>query len=446
MHALRPPKPGGFSELDACAARQHPQVSFAAQSTALPRSQDVHFIWGCIWGLGLRLGFAASPQRIRLAPALRNALPRRIHSPCIRLGLHSRPAKSSAMLSAPGRERRAKSRAPLPCCAAPTLVMSPQMWRAPQSEATATPPGRCAGKPACKPHMACHVALPHARPASFTRCVRVAQQQLLVAHPVRRRAAGPAQVRAAAWAWRRRAAPRAPTRAPCRRCWSGTRSCCRASRARRRSRWATRSGARVAARFSSPSRLRSRAAFARPAFLAFPDLLTRFRPEDVEFHLSPSCGALGAPRRLRLQLVRLAPRLTRRRGAVSRNAQTFHFQKLLLHTATLLLQAARSASAPLPASAVNAVRFVTVLLKFASEHLTVERLLELLAEPPTGAMDGAPAAARLPAPRRSNPDRPRRRGARRRHAGALRGHGAGVHRLCTGHVRCPRAACALRRR
>ena len=34
----------------------------------------------------------------------------------------------------------------------------------------------------------------------------------------------------------------------------------------------------------------------RPAFLAFPDLLTRFRPEDVEHHLSPSCGALGAPR------------------------------------------------------------------------------------------------------------------------------------------------------
>lgn len=32
----------------------------------------------------------------------------------------------------------------------------------------------------------------------------------------------------------------------------------------------------------------------RPAFLAFPDLLTRFRPEDVEYHLSSSCGALGA--------------------------------------------------------------------------------------------------------------------------------------------------------
>jgi hypothetical protein len=44
----------------------------------------------------------------------------------------------------------------------------------------------------------------------------------------------------------------------------------------------------------------------RPAFLAFPDLLTRFRPEDVEFHLSPSCGALGAPPRLR-EPARLAP-------------------------------------------------------------------------------------------------------------------------------------------
>ena len=45
----------------------------------------------------------------------------------------------------------------------------------------------------------------------------------------------------------------------------------------------------------------TRLSLARPAFLAFPDLLTRFRPEDVEFHLSPSCGALGAPpRRLRM--------------------------------------------------------------------------------------------------------------------------------------------------
>ena len=110
-----------------------------------------------------------------------------------------------------------------------------------------------------------------------------------------------------------------------------------------------------------------------------------------------STSAPAAARSVRCHVAseRLARCLTRRRGAVSRNAQTFHFQKLLLHTATLLLDAARNASAPLPARAVNAVRFVTVLLKFASEHLTVERLLELLAEPPTGAMDGARAAAQL---------------------------------------------------
>lgn len=91
---------------------------------------------------------------------------------------------------------------------------------------------------------------------------------------------------------------------------------------------------------------------------------------------------------------------------MSRNALTFHFQKLLLHTATLLLEAARSPGAPLPARAVNAVRFVTVLLKFASEHLTVDRLLELVAEPPSAAMDGACAQPRRAQPQRSNPDRP----------------------------------------
>ncbi len=32
----------------------------------------------------------------------------------------------------------------------------------------------------------------------------------------------------------------------------------------------------------------------RGEFLAFPDVLTRLRPEDVEQHLHPSCAALGA--------------------------------------------------------------------------------------------------------------------------------------------------------
>ena len=72
------------------------------------------------------------------------------------------------------------------------------------------------------------------------------------------------------------------------------------------------------------------------------------------------------------------------------NASTFHLQKLLLHAAQLLLEAARAppAAAP-PARAVNAVRFVAVLFKFAAEHLAVERLLQLLAEPPVAALDGA---------------------------------------------------------
>jgi hypothetical protein len=75
-------------------------------------------------------------------------------------------------------------------------------------------------------------------------------------------------------------------------------------------------------------------------------------------------------------------------AAVTNNEATFHFQKLLLHAAQLLLEAARGA-AVLPARAVNALHFVRVLLKFASEHLAVERLLQLVAEPPTAALGGA---------------------------------------------------------
>jgi hypothetical protein len=74
--------------------------------------------------------------------------------------------------------------------------------------------------------------------------------------------------------------------------------------------------------------------------------------------------------------------------AVAHNDATFHFQKLLLHAAQLLLEAAHGASA-LPARAINAVHFVRVLLKFASEHLALERLLQLVAEPPTAALGGA---------------------------------------------------------
>jgi hypothetical protein len=102
----------------------------------------------------------------------------------------------------------------------------------------------------------------------------------------------------------------------------------------------------------------------------------------------------------------LTPRRTARRSpahaaAVTNNEATFHFQKLLLHAAQLLLEAARGAAA-LPARAVNALHFVRVLLKFASEHLAVERLLQLVAEPPTAALGGASRAVQRARPRLQN--------------------------------------------
>ncbi len=149
----------------------------------------------------------------------------------------------------------------------------------------------------------------------------------------------------------------------------------------------------------------------------------------------------------------LTPRTARRSpahaAAVTNNEATFHFQKLLLHAAQLLLEAARGAAA-LPARAVNALHFVRVLLKFASEHLAVERLLQLVAEPPTAALGGASRAvqrARPPFAKRgwkpktygvfTRPHARHRRAARRRRAGTLCGDSVGVSGQRRREVRAP---------
>ena len=114
--------------------------------------------------------------------------------------------------------------------------------------------------------------------------------------------------------------------------------------------------------------------------------------------------------------------------AVTHNGATFHFQKLLLHAAQLLLDAARAPPATLPAGAVNALCFVRVLLKFASEHLAVERLLHLVAEPPTAALGGA--SVRSVALRARQRQKPKRRACRCR-AGALPAGGVLAHFVAT---------------
>ena len=98
-----------------------------------------------------------------------------------------RPAKARAVSTAPGRKRRARSRAPLPRCAAPSTPMPPLMCRAPPCGAAATPPGRCAGIPAGNAaHRACSARDPA---ASGTR-LRLCAAQARPAAPARSAGSG----------------------------------------------------------------------------------------------------------------------------------------------------------------------------------------------------------------------------------------------------------------
>ena len=65
------------------------------------------------------------------------------------------------------------------------------------------------------------------------------------------------------------------------------------------------------------------------------------------------------------------------------NERTGHFHKLLLHAVAALGRKDKGTAA------ANALHLSQVVLKFAAEHLTIDRLLRLLAEPAPQLLGGA---------------------------------------------------------